>query len=443
MWYNWRNVDMAVTVKQVIEGSLAQELGIVPGDRLLKIDGNEIGDVLDYQFYARETSLTLLFEQADGPLEALVEKDEDEDLGLEFETYLMDKQHSCTNNCIFCFVDQMPQGMRESLYFKDDDERLSFLFGNYVTLTNLKQKEIDRIIKMHISPINISVHTTNPQLRCRMMGNRFAGQKLDYIRQLAAADIHINCQIVLCPGLNDGEELTRTMTDLSALWPSVSSVAVVPVGLTGYRQDLFSLQPFDRETAAQALDTIHQFTDGFLAAHGTRLIYPADEFFVLSGRELPGTDYYGDFEQLENGVGMTALLLSEFKEELARLQEDRQPVPCDLVTGQAPSVYIHWMVEELRKRYPDLACRVHVIENNFFGGNITVTGLVTATDIIDQVQGKLLSQRMLVPSCMLRHEQDKFLDDCTREELEQRLGVSLRLVENDGYYFIDAVLGGN
>lgn len=434
---------MAVTVTRVIPGSPAEEAGFQAGDRLLKVNGNEIGDVLDYQFYSSETEVELEFESGGELQGVIVEKDEYEDLGLEFETYLMDKQHSCTNNCIFCFVDQMPPGMRETLYFKDDDERLSFLFGNYVTLTNLHQREIDRIKRMHISPVNVSVHTTNPDLRREMMGNRFAGEKLDYLRQLAQAGIRLNCQIVLCPGYNDGAELERTMADLGALWPSVSSVSVVPVGLTKYRQGLCQLTPFTPAGAGAVLDQIHRFTDAFLKEHGTRLIYPGDELFILAGRPLPDSGYYGDFEQLQNGVGMTALLLEEFESELARLEDPVQTSPCDLVTGVCAADYIRGMVDALARRVPGLQAWVHVIENEYFGGNVTVAGLVTATDIERQAGGKLLSDRVLVPTCMLRHEQDKFLDDVPREALEARLGAKLTLVENDGYGFIQAVLGGN
>jgi len=433
---------MSVTVKSIMPDSIAEEMGFEAGDKLLSINGNDINDVLDYQFYCNDEELILVVQSGSDIFELELEKDAEDDLGLEFETYLMDAQHTCQNDCIFCFVDQMPKGMRSSLYFKDDDSRLSFLFGNYVTLTNMKQADIDRIIKMHISPINISVHTTNPALRCRMMGNRFAGEKLDYVRQLAKAGIKINAQIVLCKGINDGEELKRTMADLGTLYPSVSSVAVVPVGLTAHRDNLYHLDPFEKEDALEVLDIIHSFTDEFMSKNGTRLIYPSDEFFVLAQKKIPGADYYGDFEQLENGVGMTALLLDEFESEYKHLKACDRVVAADLVSGELAAPLIEKLAAKLKQKYPNLTYRVHPVKNDFFGGNVTVAGLVTGRDIIAQLQGDLVSDRLIVPACMLRHEQDKFLDDTTIPELESALGVTVQICENDGYSFITTVLEG-
>lgn len=433
---------MAVTVTGILSDSIAEELGFEPGDKLLTINGVEINDVLDYQFYCKEELLVLTVQSGDDIFELELEKDGEEDLGLEFETYLMDAQHTCQNDCIFCFVNQMPPGMRSSLYFKDDDSRLSFLFGNYVTLTNMKQADIDRIIKMHISPINISVHTTNPKLRCEMMNNRFAGEKLDFLRQLADAGIKINAQIVLCKGINDGDELQKSMEDLSNLFPSLSSAAVVPVGLTGYRENLPYLAPFEKEDAVKVLDQIHTFTDKFLAEHGVRLIYPSDEFFVLAEREIPGAEYYGEFEQLKNGVGMTALLLDEFETEFKYLEQSDKIVAADLVTGELAAPLIEEMASRLVQKYPNFKYRVHAVKNDFFGGNVTVAGLVTGRDIISQVKGKLVSDRLVVPGCMLRHERDKFLDDTTIPEMQEALGVKLLIAENDGYSFINTVLEG-
>lgn len=431
---------MSVVVKGIAPGSIAEEIGFESGDEILTINGNEINDVLDYQFYCDDTYLRIGVRSHGEEVLAEIEKDEDEDLGLSFETYLMDNQHTCRNNCIFCFVDQMPAGMRPSLYFKDDDARLSFLFGNYVTLTNMSQRDIDRIIKMHISPINVSVHTTNPKLRCEMMGNRFAGEKLDYVYQLAKAGIKLNIQIVLCRGLNDQKELERTMRDLAALWPSVSSVAVVPVGLTGYREGLYPLEPFDEQSASQTLDTIHSFTDKFYAEHGVRLIYPSDEFFILAKRPVPTAEYYGDFEQLENGVGMTALLQDEFDSAFLDLPGGEQKITCDLACGVLVSDLMQGFVDKLKTKYPNLNCRVHSVKCNYFGGNVTVTGLITGSDLIEQLTNQLISDKLLISCNMLRHEQDKFLDDMTMPQVEGALNTTLCPVDNDGYRLIEAIL---
>lgn len=433
---------MAVTVKNIIKNSIAQEMGFEPGDILVSINDNQINDVLDYQFYCDDTDIKLVVKSGEEVYTLQVEKDEEEDLGLEFETYLMDAQHTCQNDCVFCFVNQMPQGMRPSLYFKDDDARLSFLFGNYVTLTNMKQADIDRIIKMHISPINVSVHTTNPALRCQMMGNRFAGEKLDFMRQLADAGIKINAQIVLCKGINDGDELVRSMRDLGNMHPSLSSVAVVPVGLTGHREGLFELTPFLKEDAAQVLDIIQNFSDTFLREHGTRLVYPSDEFFILAGRDLPSAQYYGEFEQLENGVGMTTLLLDEFDTQLAHLDGSDANICIDLATGVLAGPHIENLMQKLKGKYPNLSYQVHTVKSQFFGGNVTVAGLITGSDLLGQLKGKLHSDRLIIPSVMLRHERDKFLDDTTIFEIEQALGTRLCIVENDADSLICTVLEG-
>ena len=299
-----------VTIIGIEPGSLAQKHKIRAGDKIISINNNEIRDVLDYRFYCTDRKLVIILETADGKNRKVkIRKDEYEDIGLEFETYLMDKQRSCMNKCVFCFIDQMPKGMRESLYFKDDDSRLSFLFGNYITLTNIGDDEIDRIIKMHISPINISVHTTNPELRCKMMNNRFAGEKLKYLKRLSDAEIKINAQLVLCPGLNDGKELERSLNDLAQLYPSIESVAAVPVGLTKFREGLYPLRPFTKQEAAAVIDTIEKIGDRFYNEYNDRVFYPSDEFFALAERELPDEAYYGAFLQLENGVGMSSLFL--------------------------------------------------------------------------------------------------------------------------------------
>ncbi|WP_040197467.1 radical SAM protein [Candidatus Soleaferrea massiliensis] len=435
---------MPVKIQAVERFSPAHRAGIKPGQVLISINENAISDVLDYRFYMMDRVLKLsLLDRKQRLRQITVKKDEYEDLGLEFETYLMDKQHHCKNKCIFCFVDQMPPGMREQLYFKDDDERLSFLFGNYVTLTNLKQADIDRIIKMHISPINISVHTTNPELRVKMMKNPRAGECLSYIRQLTDAGIKVNTQLVLCPGINDGEELKRSLRELSALYPNLESIAAVPVGLTRFRQDLYELKPYTKQQAGETIRIIHAFADEFYEQHGVRLAYPADEFFLKAELPIPEPAYYGDYNQLENGVGLLALL----KEEFERALED-DTITCtpgrtvSIATGTAVGPFITELAQRAKQRFPGLDCRVHIIRNEYFGETITVAGLITATDLIAQLKGKHLGDTLLIPRVMLRFEQDRFLDDITLEALEEELGVSVGVVENDGFELLEKMTGG-
>ena len=434
---------MSVMISGVEKGSLAKKAGILPGEELVSINGNEILDVLDYRFYMTEERLSVLIRDRDGkPRKISIRKDEYDDIGLEFETYLMDKQQSCRNQCIFCFIDQMPPGMRESLYFKDDDARMSFLFGNYITLTNLTDRDVERIIKMHISPVNISVHTTNPELRCKMMKNRFAGESLRHMYRLAQAGIGINCQLVLCPGINDGEELKKSLEDLENLYPSVQSIACVPVGLTDYREGLYPLEPYTPQSAAEVIRVIDEFSNRTQAEHGVRLCYPADEFFLTAGIPIPDGEYYGDFNQLENGVGMLATMRDEFAAAL-KLAEDE---PCkdrkiSIATGVAASDFIRGLVDEAGKKWHNLDCTVYVVKNDFFGHKITVTGLLTGRDLIAQLKDRDLGETLLLSSSMLRQNTDVFLDDITVPELEKALGVRVRVTENDGYDFLDALLG--
>lgn len=434
---------MAVVIAAVEKGSYAKKAGIKPGETLVSINGNEILDVLDYRFYMTEEKLRLQLEDQDGKTrEVVIKKQEYDDIGLDFDTYLMDKQQTCRNKCIFCFIDQMPKGMRESLYFKDDDARMSFLFGNYVTLTNLSDHDIDRIIKMHISPINISVHTTNPELRCRMMNNRFAGDSLRYMYRLAQAGIAINCQLVLCPGINDGEELERSLDDLGKLYPSVQSIACVPVGLTDHREGLYPLEPYTPASAADVIRIIDEFSDRTKREYGARLCYPADEFFLTAGIPIPEGAYYGDFNQLENGVGMLASMRDEFSEAL-RLAENE---PCKsgkltIATGVAAAGFIDGLVDEAKKKWHNLDCTVYAVKNDFFGHKITVTGLLTARDLIAQLSEKPLGDTLLLSSSMLRRDTDLFLDDLTVSDVEKALGVTVRVTDNDGFDFLDALLG--
>jgi len=433
---------MSVVINSVSRGSVAEKKGIRAGDTLVSIDNNEILDVLDYRFHQNNSKLTVEYINSKGKVKKVkIKKSEYEELGMEFETYLMDKKHSCRNKCIFCFIDQLPKGLRESLYFKDDDSRLSFLFGNYITLTNITEHEIERIIKMHISPINISVHTTNPELRVKMMNNKNAGEALKIIERFNEADIKLNCQLVLVPNYNDGEELKRSLRDLTAL-ENVECVAAVPVGLTRYREGLAEISPFDKEKAAQTIDIIDEFGAECLKKYGERRVFAADEFYIKAERILPEADYYEEFHQLENGVGLVPLLQSEVKN--AVLQDDyslENKRIITVVTGEAAEPFIREMVDNIQKKWDNLDCKVVAIKNNFFGGHITVAGLVTATDIIEQLKDVELGEELLIPSVMLRDGGDMFLDSITLSELSEKLNVKITPVNNDGYEFLDKVLG--
>ncbi len=438
---------MAVVISGIEKGSPADRAGIAAGDTLLCINGNKINDVLDYRFYMVDTRLSLEILTAEKTEKIFcIHKEEYQELGLTFDNYLMDKQHSCKNHCIFCFIDQMPKGMRPSLYFKDDDSRMSFLFGNYVTLTNLEDEDIARIIKMHISPINISVHTTNPDLRVKMMANPRAAGSLKYLRLLADGGIKINVQLVLCPGINDGKELFRTLTDLETLMPSLESVSCVPVGVTKYREGLYPLRPYTPEEAGAVIDMIHSFSDRFEKEYGSRIAYPADEFFLKAGRDFPKADYYGDFSQLESGVGMMTLLEDEFSMALGELEQESAAVPAasrqiSVATGKAAFPLMEKLARKLEEKLPWLEIRVYMVENHFFGEEITVCGLVTGKDLTQQLAGKALGGELLIPAVMLRHEQDCFLDDMTVKEAENLLGVPISPVPNDGYGLIKAMTG--
>ncbi len=433
---------MSVIIESVIKGSVAQKCGIKSGYTLLSINKNEIMDVLDYRFYQMGEKLTLEFINEKGKIKnKRVKKREDEELGLEFETYLMDEKHSCLNKCVFCFIDQLPKGMRDSLYFKDDDSRLSFLFGNYITLTNITEHEIERIIKMHISPINISVHTTNPALRVKMMRNKNAGKVLEIINRFNDAGIKINCQLVLVPEMNDGKELERTLSDLTAL-QNVECVAAVPVGLTAHREGLAKLKPFDKENAAKTIDIINRYGDKTVEEYGNRRCYASDEFYLLANRDMPSAEYYGEFLQLENGVGLWSLLLKEATDAIAindyKLIEKRK---ITLATGTDAYPLIVEIVDKAAKKWDNLECSVCAVRNDYFGHSITVAGLVTATDIEKQLMGKDLGEELLIPAVMLRSERDMFLDSVTVDQLSEKLGVKITAVEIDGYEMISRILG--
>ncbi len=425
---------MSVVVKSVDKGSVAARTGAKSGDVLVSLNGHEIMDVLDYRFYQNDTKISVCYITEKGKQRTKkVKKAENEELGFQFDTYLMDKQRACKNKCIFCFIDQLPKGMRKSLYFKDDDSRLSFLFGNYITLTNITEHEVDRIIKMHISPVNISVHTTNPELRVKMMRNPDAGRALEIIKRFDNAGISMNCQLVLCPGYNDGQELRRSLTDLTAL-SSVASIAAVPVGLTRHRDGLAPLERFTKETASAVIDIMDEF-------RSTGRVFAADEFFLLSEREMPDIDYYGDFCQLENGVGLWSLMRHEADEALDDIDAPQAEVNISAVTGVSAYPLISNIVDTAADKWHNLNCKVYMVKNDFFGHNITVAGLVTGGDIINQLKGKPLGDRLLIPDVMLRHENDRFLDDVTVEQLSEELGVNVDIVPAGGYSFIAKLRG--
>lgn len=433
---------MAVKIFDVTTGSHADKAGIKKGETLLSINSNEIVDVLDYRFYQVNRKLTLEVEDENKNVRTIeMTKGEYEEIGLEFETYLMDKQHSCRNKCIFCFIDQLPKGMRESLYFKDDDSRLSFLFGNYITLTNITEHEIDRIIKMHISPINVSVHTTNPELRCKMMNNRFAGDTLKYLKRFADAGITLNCQIVSCPGINDGDELVRTLTDLENL--GVNMTAIVPVGLTRYRENLYPLVPYNKETAGKTIDIIEKMGDECVKKHGRRIFFPGDEFYLLAERELPSPEFYEDFSALEDGIGMIAYLTDDVDWKLEELDADESL--CHKVTiacGEGVFPYMKRIMSMINEKFPNITINTRAIKNNFFGGGINVSGLVTGGDLIDQLRDDDLGDRLLIPSSMLRFENDLFLDDVSTDDVERELNITLIPINNNGNDLVEAVIAG-
>lgn len=432
---------MAVKITDVVPGSPAHRAHIQPGTTLISINKNPITDVLDYRFYMTDSYLDLLLcNEAKEVFNVLVRKGEYDDLGLEFETYLMDKQMGCRNQCIFCFVDQTPKGMRPSLYFKDDDTRMSFLFGNYTTLTNLKDGDIERIIKMHISPINISVHTTNPELRVSMMRNPSAGEKLRYIKMLTDGGIKVNSQLVLCPGINDGEELERSIRDLSALCPNLQSIAVVPAGITKHREGLYPLRTFTEEEAKQVVTVTERWGDQLGAEQESRIVYASDEFYLMADLPIPEPEFYGDFDQLDNGVGLVALLKQEFHSAMLQAGEFSEEKQLTIATGELAYPMMQDFAAAVMERFPTVKIGVEKIVNDFFGHTVTVAGLVTGQDLIAQLKDKELGSELLIPSTMLRHEQDRFLDDVTREDVEKALSVRLTTTENDGFDLLEKIL---
>lgn len=431
-------------VEKVLSGSIAEEMEITPGDALLEINGHKIEDIFDYQYYTQDEYIEILVRKPSGEEWLLeIDKGYDEDLGITFENGLMDDYRSCHNKCIFCFIDQMPKGMRDTLYFKDDDSRLSFLQGNYVTLTNMSDEDVDRIIRYNLSPINVSFQTTNPELRCRMLNNRFAGQALEKAWKLAQAGIIMNGQIVLCKGVNDGAELDRSIRDLSAYLPNLESVSVVPVGLSKYRDGLYPLEPFTKEDAQDVLRIIHGWQNKIYPEYGTHFVHASDEWYILAEEELPQEEQYDGYLQLENGVGMLRLLLDEFAEAM---EEDRingrqaRAKHITLATGRLAYRFIKQMAVQMEERYEGLQIDVIAIRNDFFGEMITVSGLLTGQDIMAQLKDRDLGEKLLLPQNVLKSGEPVFLDDYTLDDIEKALQVRIDIVKSSGRDFIEAIL---
>jgi putative radical SAM enzyme (TIGR03279 family) len=427
----------------VAENSPAYKAGIKEGDWLLEVNGHPIADVLDYRFYITEKTVVLKLHRESDIFEVTIRKGEYDDPGLEFESYLMDEKRSCRNKCVFCFIDQLPKGMRETLYFKDDDSRLSFLQGNYVTLTNMTNEDLDRIVEMHITPVNVSVHTTNPELREKMMKNRFAGRILEQMERLAKGGVQMNCQLVICKGLNEGAELDRSMRDLERFFPCVDSVSVVPAGLTCHRDGLYPLEPFGKEDAERLIEQVNAFGEYCKKKHGVRMFYVADEVYVRAGRPLPEEEYYDGYPQIENGVGMMTSMEAELDAELSFLEEEYDVSAkrsLSVATGAAAYDYICRLVAKIEKICYNTTIRVYRIENNFFGPTVTVAGLICGGDLTEQLKGKELGEKLVLPSVMLRASGDLFLDGFSRQDVEDTLGVPVWYSETDGASFVRALL---
>lgn len=444
-------------IKEIIKNSIAEKMGLHPGDAILEINGSQLEDIFDYQYQVEDEQLTVLVKKADGTEQIYeIEKQEDEDLGIIFENGLMDEYRSCHNKCIFCFIDQMPKGMRKTLYFKDDDSRLSFLQGNYVTLTNMSDHDLERIIQYHLSPINISFQTMNPELRCLMLHNRFAGDALKKVDRLYEAGIGMNGQIVLCKGVNDGQELAYSIQKLMEYIPVLESVSVVPVGLSRFREGLYPLEPFEKEDAKEVLHMIHDFQKKCMEQYGIHFVHASDEWYLLADEPIPEEDSYDGYLQLENGVGMIRLLLNEFQTELEHLKKHRlgsrlgtffkwkgKKRELSIATGKLAYPHILSMAEQLEQLFPGLKIHVYEIINDFFGEHITVSGLIVGKDLMEQLRGKELGNRLLIPQNMVRVEENVFLDDVTVGEVEKTLQVPVDIVKSSGCDFVNSVLGRN
>lgn len=434
---------MSVLINGVAKKSIADKKGIRAGDVLISVNGHEINDVLDYSFYVKEEKLVLALVSESRAKKVKIRKKEYDDIGLEFETYLMDRQHHCKNKCVFCFIDQLPKGMRDTLYFKDDDSRLSFLFGNYVTLTNLTEHDVQRLIDMHISPVNVSVHTMNPTLRVEMMKNKHAGECLSILKRLADAGIQLNTQLVLCPGLNDGKELEFSLNELEKLRPAIQSIAAVPVGLTKFRKGLAKLRPYTPEEAKAVISTVDAFGKKCLEKYGTRLAFCADEFYLKAALPIPDEEYYEDYPQIENGVGLWKDLEVSFFDALENCEADKDTKShVSLITGTAAYPLIKKLAAAAEQKFPNVKADVFEILNDFFGHSITVAGLVTGQDLIAQLKNKDYAKRLIIPSVMLRSEEDMFLDNVTKEDVQKALDVTLTVTpQSDGAELLYNILG--
>lgn len=425
-----------VEIKSVLKGSFADKAGILAGEKLVCVNSHPIKDILDYRFYLCEKKLEIEIVDASGKIRFVkIKKDEYDDIGLEFETFLMDKQQRCSNRCIFCFIDQNPHGMREGIYFKDDDTRLAFLFSNYVTLTNVKDEELYRLCKMHISPVNVSVQATDPELRCMMLGNRFAGRILDQMQILHDGNITMNAQIVLLKGINDGKQLERSLSDLERFMPRLESISVVPVGLTRHRNGLYPLEPFTKEDARGVIEIIDKFGKRFYEKFSNRIVFASDEFYLKAELEIPEKEYYEDYPQLENGVGMIRSMREDVEREIEFLKEEEDDFSkkrfVSVATGMAAADHISFLVEKIKEVWYNIECRVYPIRNDFYGESVTVSGLIVGQDIINQLKGRNLGDTLYIPRCALRHEGDVFLDDTPIEKLKEELGVKVIPTESN------------
>lgn len=428
------------TIGYIEDGSLAEEAGIEAGDRLLKINGSDFHDILEYRYLVSEYEVELEVEKKDGSIEIITIENNYEDLGIEFKEALIDTAQSCTNKCIFCFIDQLPKGMRDTVYFKDDDTRLSFLQGNYVTLTNMSSDDIDRLIKMRVSPINISVHTTNPELRIKMLHNRFAGDCYKIMQKFASNNIYMNCQIVLCPGINDGAELDRTISNLAALCPYVNSVSVVPVGLTRYREGLCQLKEFDRAGSISIIKQVSQWQEKLLNEHGSRIMFLSDEFYLNAGVAVPDAEEYEGFPQLENGVGLIASMKEEFESAVKLIEKKPRNRTVTIATGELAAEFIAGLAEKIEAAAEGVSINVIPVKNNFFGGGVNVAGLVCGCDIIEQLRDVPKTDALVIPQSMLRDDDNIFLDDTSVADVERELGMKVSAALNDGYDFIEKIL---
>ena len=429
-------------IRQIEPGSIAEELELAPGDVLVSVNGQSIEDIFDYRYLINEEYLEILIRRPDGEeWELEIEKEYEDDLGIVFENGLMDEYRSCRNKCMFCFIDQLPKGMRDTLYFKDDDSRLSFLQGNYVTLTNMSDEDAERIIRYHLSPINISFHTMNRELRCKMLSNRFAGDALDKAEQFFKAGVTMNGQIVLCKGINDGDELEYSIGQLAKYIPCLQSLSVVPVGLTDHRKGLYPLEPFTREDAVQVLKQLHAWQDRLYKKHGTHFVHAGDEWYLLAGQEIPEEGSYDGYLQLENGVGMVRLLREEIKNELACRTGDDRSRSVTIATGTLAAPILEREAEESRRKYPNVEIQILPVKNDFFGRRITVAGLLTGQDLKKQLTGHALGEALLLTEHMMKSGERVFLDNMTVEELSGALQVPVIIVESDGKALLEAVLG--